>query len=305
METLTSSTATDVWLFIVLTNLGYMLPMIVAWMRRLYDLVAALAIVIVASTAHHVCADAGVCSEEVNHIFGVLDSITAYNAIAITLMFVANYDLIKVKANDLPQEELDIYVTTPTEGSTPQYVVVQRTPDKKENQGKIDTKDDETLAQEKAAAYSTSSIESASSRYVLVKHTYADIATLIYYAVIIFSVLGYRGTITEALIIFGYGVLAVGLSFLLYWRMKSKTLKQRFHGWFMLAALVTGIIGISIYAAEDTIGRSFHAVWHLTGALTCLFLIWGASRHLKIDAMPCCTGVFAQPRGKSKTQRAR
>lgn len=242
---------TEVWVFITLTNLAYLFPAILAWARRLYDLVAAVAIVSIVSTAHHLCDDAGMCNDHMNHVMDIVDVIVAYNAIATALMFVVNYDLVKV--DERLNDDVSIYVMA--------------------------------------------SVESVSSRYVLVKHTYADIATMIYYAVIVFAVLAFNGTLIEPIIIFSFGLLVVAMSFLFYWRMKINTLHKRFNGWFILAAAVTAIADTLLFTGEHFIGRAFHAVWHMGGALTSVFLIWGASNHLKIDALPCCSNIFGRNRG--------
>jgi len=242
--------ATDVWLIIGATNLAYLLAAVVAWTRRLYDLVAVLAIVAVISTIHHICDDAHLCNANVNTIFGVIDVVAAYNAIAMGIMFVVNYDLVKVA---------------------------------------------DRVASDDVAIYMMATIESVSSRYVLVKHTYADIATMIYFTLNMFAVMAFNGSIVEPLIVFGYGLLVIGLSFAFYWRMKVATMRRRFNWWFMGIAAALAVAGMTLFAGEAYVGRSFHAVWHVDGAATCIFLLLGASRHLKIDALPWCSSVFARP----------
>jgi hypothetical protein len=252
MESLVHTIATDVWLLIILTNIAYLFPAILAWLLRIYDLVAILALVSIISPMHHICYDLGLCDHQFAHVFSFLDVMTAYFAMAIALMYVVNRDLIRLPKHIANNERI-------------------------------------------TAMFSSSIDENETNvRYVLQKHTYADIASITYFIVIIFAVLGYNGRLVEPLIIGGYGLIMTGLSFLFYWPMKIKHWRRRFNHWFLLAALVSAIVGSTFYGGESIIGRSFHAPWHVCGALTCTFLILAASGHRNLNIAPSCTGLFAR-----------
>ena len=86
-----------VWILIVLSNLAYLVPAIVAHWLRFYNLTAALVLVTLFSSVHHICDDAKMCGLHPSEVLTDMDLICAYLAIAITLLNIATYDLVPNK----------------------------------------------------------------------------------------------------------------------------------------------------------------------------------------------------------------
>lgn len=81
---------------VILTNLGYLLPTIVSWSLGVYDVAAAHVAVSAISSIHHLCYDGGLCSPEIMAAMQLVDIALAQYAISRSVIFLVNYDLIRV-----------------------------------------------------------------------------------------------------------------------------------------------------------------------------------------------------------------
>lgn len=240
--TLLSTSPLGALLWILLTNLAYLLPAIVAWELELYSNVVAKIAVSIVSSLHHVCYDVGLCDARLALALSHLDMMLAYYNIALDTMFMVNFDLVRHK-----------------------YVIEDSDP----------------------------SIERVVTRTALIRHTYADIALVVFEVLLFFCVTYFENTLTSALILMVYLVAVVIISFVLYWRIKRETFWQRFNVPLLIMVAIVAILGVSIFAFEVTIGRPFHGLWHLCGAATSLLILLASSNHLRKSRRAIFSRLFA------------
>lgn len=81
--------------FLILTNLAYLLPAIEAWLLGIYEVAAANIAVAVVSSMHHFCYDTLFCPLEVTQSMQLVDIALAHYAVSRAVIFLVNYDPIK------------------------------------------------------------------------------------------------------------------------------------------------------------------------------------------------------------------
>lgn len=131
-------------------------------------------------------------------------------------------------------------------------------------------------------------------RSKIVRHTYTDFATVLYDAIIVFAVFYFGNSLTASMLVVGYGLLVIGSALTFYWNMKKQTFKQRFNWVFIGLAVLSGVVGSLLFVFEDEIGRPFHSLWHIFGALTSHLLLLGSSNHIKRKGLGYFGCLFAR-----------
>jgi hypothetical protein len=296
-------------LLLIVSNIAYFLPLGKAWRLELYRLVSIFMALILASSFHHFCFDGHFCIEELRFVTATLDIVLAYLAIAEVVLFIVNYDLIYMhshmakKTGAAPGSPLPVTVERQLSASSAWVSIVSTahlSGDADEEIGasamrrpliaadveheRRDTNaDDDDKAQPKLG-------QGTSRRPVLVRHTYAEVAHTVYLVAILFCVLFFGQTFVTSLVLLGIGLLVVGASFALYWRMKLRTLHERFNWLFMGIGTFFSVSSVATFVFEGSIGRALaHPLWHIQGALSAYFLLAGASNHLREIYWHCCS----------------
>lgn len=231
---------TVVTVLVVISNFAYLFPAILSWYVRFYELFSYLVTVFVVSSLHHLCTDGEICFGIDPVILSGLDTSFAFIAIGVTLISVAIYELLFM--NRMQQ--------LINEGYTVRTYPISR-------------------------AYSDK------MSYVLVKHTYADIfiAFLIIIVIISVFVLG-DSAMALNLILAIYVAIVWTFHWLLYWRLKIRNRDQRYYWPAILIAIVFAVTSVLIFGVlEHKKGRVLHALWHVTGALTCAAWLIGTTAY--------------------------
>lgn len=218
-------------IFLVVSNLSYLIPAYVASERRFYDIVGILSAMVIVSSVHHICFDAGMCLGNAPwNIISNIDVSLAVSAGGWIIMSIALYDIISVEnTNKFFSEGYNV--------------------------GMVNT------------------------RNVLVRHSYADFVNTIYIILIIST----QFVVDGSLIIYGVSAIYVGAIILiytvLYWPMKKRTWRKRFHLPYIALWLVLAGLSIFIFGYLEHLDgrRVLHSLWHITSALACTFLLEGTA----------------------------
>jgi hypothetical protein len=230
---------------LVVSNLIYLVPAVIAWYVRYFELLAYLVAVCFVSAMHHLCHDGGICFGVPPDVYAKSDTAFALIAVGITSISFAIYELIpKERMARLVHRGYTVRSYPMTLGTGP-----------------------------------SKNAHPDSPEYVLVKHTYADLFITFYVILMIITTFAMGD---ENLIVFAvaaiYAVLVIAFHWGLYWRFKKRLGVIRYYWPAIVLSVIFAVVSVIIFKIlEDRRGRVLHTIWHVTGAMTCASFLIGTT----------------------------